>query len=112
MLRFTPIGVIKVHIAPLKVFCDSINLPALCRSLMSSSLSKAYSLVENFISHRFTILSARSMTISICAPSRDKDRIVNYINRQREHHKERTFEQEYKEMIERSGLEWNDYRLT
>ena len=31
---------------------------------------------------------------------------------QREHHKEQTFEQEYKEMIDRSGLEWNDYRLT
>ena len=31
---------------------------------------------------------------------------------QREHHKEQTFEQEYKEMINRSGLEWNDYRLT
>lgn len=43
---------------------------------------------------------------------RDKERIVNYINRQHEHHKERTFEQEYKEMIERSGLEWNDYRPT
>ena len=43
---------------------------------------------------------------------RDKDRIVNYINRQREHHKEQTFEQEHKEMINRSGLERNDYRLT
>ena len=43
---------------------------------------------------------------------RDKERIVNYINRQREHHKEYTFEHEYKEMIDRSGLEWNDYRLT
>lgn len=43
---------------------------------------------------------------------RDKEAIINYINNQREHHKERTFEQEYKEMIEHSGLEWNDYRLT
>ena len=43
---------------------------------------------------------------------RDKEMVVNYINRQREHHKEKTFEQEYKEMIERSGLEWNDFRLT
>ena len=43
---------------------------------------------------------------------RDKERIINYINNQREHHKVCTFEQEYKEMIERSELEWNDYRLT
>ena len=49
---------------------------------------------------------------SIINSVRNKDRIVNYINRQREHHKEQTFEQEYKEMINRSGLEWNDYRLT
>ena len=43
---------------------------------------------------------------------RDKDRIINYINNQREHHKVRSFEDEYQQMIERSGLEWNDYRLT
>ncbi len=43
---------------------------------------------------------------------RDKDSIVNYIINQREHHRVRTFEDEYRQMIERSGLEWNDYRLT
>ena len=43
---------------------------------------------------------------------RDKDAIINYIINQREHHKTRTFEQEYKFMIERSGLEWNDFRRT
>jgi len=53
----------------------------------------------------------RQNNIDTCSV-RDKERIVNYINRQREHHKEQAFEQEYKEMIDRSGLEWNDYRLT
>ena len=43
---------------------------------------------------------------------RDKEMIISYINKQRIHHATRTFEQEYREMIERSGLEWNDYRLT
>lgn len=43
---------------------------------------------------------------------RDMDAIINYINNQRIHHDTRTFEQEYCDMIERSGLEWNDYRLT
>lgn len=43
---------------------------------------------------------------------RDKERIINYIINQREHHRTITFEDEYRQMIERSGLEWNDYRLT
>ena len=43
---------------------------------------------------------------------RDKDRIVKYIINQREHHRVRTFEEEFRQMIELSGLEWNDYRLT
>ncbi|MBQ7691504.1 MAG: transposase [Muribaculaceae bacterium] len=43
---------------------------------------------------------------------RDKDAIIKYINNQRVHHCKRTFEQEYRDMIECSGLEWNDHRLT
>ena len=43
---------------------------------------------------------------------RDKDAIINYIKNQRVHHGTKTFEQEYRDMIERSGLEWNGYRLT
>ena len=43
---------------------------------------------------------------------RDKEKIINYINNQREHHRAKTFEDEYRQMIERSRLEWNDYRLT
>ena len=43
---------------------------------------------------------------------RDKEAIINYINNQRIHHSARTFEQEYRDMVERSGLEWNEYRLT
>ena len=43
---------------------------------------------------------------------RDKDAIINYIKNQRVHHGQKSFEQEYREMVERSGLEWNEYRLT
>ena len=43
---------------------------------------------------------------------RDKDAIINYINNQHVHHSTRTFEQEYRDMIDRSGIEWNDYLFT
>ena len=35
-----------------------------------------------------------------------------HIISQREHHKTRTFEDEYQEIIEACGLQWNDFRLT
>ncbi|MBO4871076.1 MAG: transposase [Muribaculaceae bacterium] len=43
---------------------------------------------------------------------RDIESIINYINNQRIHHRQNSFEQEYQDMVERSGLEWNDLRLT
>lgn len=43
---------------------------------------------------------------------RDKEAITNYIINQREHHKAKSFEDEYKGMLELSGIEWNDKRLT
>lgn len=43
--------------------------------------------------------------------ARDQDAIINYIIRQREHHEVISFEQEYRELIERARLEWNEYRL-
>ena len=43
---------------------------------------------------------------------RDKASVVNYIINQREHHKSRTFEDEYRGIIEEYGLEWNEFRLT
>ena len=43
---------------------------------------------------------------------REKDAIVKYIINQREHHKSKSFEDEYQGIIEAYGLEWNDYRLT
>lgn len=43
---------------------------------------------------------------------RDKEIIINYIINQREHHKSKSFEDEYKGMVELSGIEWNDNRLT
>ena len=44
--------------------------------------------------------------------SRDRETIMNYIINQREHHKVKTFEDEYKDMVEMSGVEWNEHRLT
>ena len=44
--------------------------------------------------------------------SRDRETIMNYIINQREHHKVKTFEDEYKDMVEMSGIEWNEHRLT
>ena len=43
---------------------------------------------------------------------RDKEAIIHYIKNQREHHKVKTFEDEYKGLLELSGIEWNDKRLT
>lgn len=38
----------------------------------------------------------------------DVDRVAGYIARQDEHHRKRTFAQEYEIFIERYGLEWHD----
>ena len=43
---------------------------------------------------------------------RDRDMVMNYIQRQREHHQKETFEDEFRKCIERVGLEWNDFLLT
>ena len=43
---------------------------------------------------------------------RDKERIVSYIINQRQHHQMSSFEEEYRQMLKLSGLEWNDKRLT
>ena len=38
----------------------------------------------------------------------DVERVANYIARQGEHHKKRTWSQEYQLFVERYGLEWRD----
>ncbi len=38
----------------------------------------------------------------------DVDRVANYIARQEEHHRKRTFAQEYELFVRRYGLEWRD----
>ena len=43
---------------------------------------------------------------------RNRDMVAQYIKRQREHHRHVSFEQEYRQHVEKAGLEWNDYRLT
>ena len=49
---------------------------------------------------------------ALTCSGRDKDAIINYIINQREHHKSKTFEDEYRNLIEAYGLEWKDFRLT
>jgi putative transposase len=38
----------------------------------------------------------------------DVDRVSNYIARQEDHHRKRTFAEEYEIFVERYGLEWRD----
>lgn len=38
----------------------------------------------------------------------DVDRVANYIARQEEHHRKRTFGKEYEVFVEKYGLEWRD----
>ena len=41
-----------------------------------------------------------------------KDAVIAYIKGQREHHSRVTFEDEFRQMVEADGLQWNDYKLT
>ena len=42
---------------------------------------------------------------------RDKDMIVNYIKKQKEHHKKVTFEDEYRTLLAEHGIEWDEKYL-
>lgn len=42
---------------------------------------------------------------------RDKELIVNYIKKQKEHHKKQNFEDEYKQLLDEHGIEWNEKYL-
>ena len=45
--------------------------------------------------------------------ARDRGMVCNYIANQRDHHKHRTFEQEYRHLMENVGIPWNEpYMLT
>jgi putative transposase len=39
---------------------------------------------------------------------RDKEMIVNYIKKQKEHHKKQTFENEYRALLKEQGIEWDE----
>jgi len=43
---------------------------------------------------------------------KDKDRIENYIANQREHHRHKTFREEYMEMLRKAGIEFDERYLT
>ena len=38
----------------------------------------------------------------------DKDKILNYIKNQKEHHKKVSFEDEYRELLREHGIEWDE----
>ena len=42
---------------------------------------------------------------------KDKDRIINYIANQIEHHRHKTFQEEYIEMLQQAGIEFNEKYL-
>lgn len=42
---------------------------------------------------------------------KDKDRIAKYITNQREHHRHKTFREEYIEMLQKAGIEFNERDL-
>ena len=42
---------------------------------------------------------------------KDKDRIANYIENQREHHQRKTFREEYMEMLKKAGIEFDERYL-
>ena len=41
-----------------------------------------------------------------------KEAVIAYIMNQREHHQRVRFEEEFKRIAERNGLQWGDYLLT
>ena len=43
---------------------------------------------------------------------RDREMVAAYIGRQREHHQREPFETEFRNHVERAGLDWSDFRLT
>ena len=43
---------------------------------------------------------------------KDKDRIVNYIGNQQKHHRYKTFREEYVEMLQKIGTEFNKKYLS
>ena len=43
---------------------------------------------------------------------KDKDRIANYIVNQREHHQHKTFREEYIEMLQKAGIEFDERYLS
>ncbi|MBU1370070.1 MAG: IS200/IS605 family transposase [Bacteroidetes bacterium] len=42
---------------------------------------------------------------------RDKDMIINYIKKQKEHHAKVSFEDEYRKLLEENGIEWDEKYL-
>ena len=82
-----------------------------------SAVSSLFHIFINTLSREMTIPDDASEQlyryISAIVKSRSCRLVrINGIDNQRGHHRSKTYEDEYRQMIERSGLEWNDYRLT
>ena len=70
----------------------------------SSLWMKASGLFPNFIGWGETY---GAFTYSI----RERDKIINYIKKQKEHHKQITFEDEYRTMLDEHGIEYDEKYL-
>lgn len=68
-LAFSPYVATIVRCSEAFVFVSSAKVESLLRRALSTDASMQKSSSENFISHIFMTLSARSITMSICTPS-------------------------------------------
>jgi hypothetical protein len=91
------------------IFCDlhpSINLSNLVKDIkVSTNLwMKQSGLFPEFTEWQE---GYGAFTYSI----REKEMIINYIKNQKEHHKNETFEEEYKRMLKEEGIEFDEKYL-
>ena len=61
----------------------------------------------NFPLFDFWAEGSCSLTYSI----NEKNRLINYIKNQKEHHKKVTFEDEFRKLLEENGIEWDEKYL-
>ena len=101
------IGGIENHIHMLVHLHPDVSLSSLMRDIKQSSSkwAKKQPLFSGFAGW------GKEYAAFSCSYS-SKEVIVNYIKNQRTHHNRTTFENEFKEMVEKSGQAWNDYLLT
>ncbi len=100
------IGGVTDHIHILTHLHPSISLSSLIKDikLSSSELIKKHHLFPNFSGWQE---GYGAFTYSI----KDKDKLINYIKTQEEHHKKRTFKEELIELIQEHYIDFDDKYL-